>query len=266
MGLGPWEPWLWSRRATEDAEAGTEGASGAAGAWAELFEPLDSPAGTLPAADPGRPRLPSEPGWARNMLGIALCTQFVFRPSARMREILDGYARSCGWNDLEPALGIHVRRGDAASEDISRNTRPSYPLETYLEAADRMRALYGYRKIYLSTESEGEIERARQLRPEFEIISLVHDRGVFPKIADTSEFIEHRALRDRSIVEPIANSTIADLHFLGRCRAFVGTFNSEFSMLALMLCIGNNGALVPYINLVRRHDMAHIDGKLEYRQ
>ena len=43
----------------------------------------------------------------------------------------------------------------------------------------------------------------------------------------------------------IVTSAIADLWFLQQCEAFVGTFNSEFSMLAWLLCVGHHGYRVP---------------------
>ncbi len=152
----------------------------------------------------------------------------------------------------EPMLGIHVRRGDAATTDLRRATRRSFLLEDYLSKADIICEQSDISVIYISTESEEEIERARRLRPQYRIFALHYDRSVFPRISETSTFIEDLALEDPTVIEPIIHSALSDLYFLQNCNAFIGTFNSEFSVLAWLLCIGTNGHLIPYINLHRR--------------
>ena len=169
-----------------------------------------------------------------------------------------------GWEDDEPTIGIHIRRGDAATENLDKQTRPSYQLEEYLAAADEMSSRYGFQTVYLSTESKPEIERARQLRPQYRIISQQYDRDFFPRIADTPVFIEDLALSDPSVVEAIVNSAVVDLWFLQHCSAFIGTFNSEFSVLAWLLCLGHHGSFVPYENLSRTSVLEDYQGNLEF--
>jgi hypothetical protein len=88
---------------------------------------------------------------------------------------------------------------------------------------------------------------------------------VFPRINEASGFIETVAFEDPSVIEPLVHSAIADLWFLQRCRAFIGTFNSEFSVLAWLLCIGHHGHVVPYVNLAKRSDVEPWQGGLEFR-
>ena len=59
-------------------------------------------------------------------------------------------------------------------------------------------------------------------------------------------------------------SALADLYFLSRCRAFVGTFNSEFSMLGWLLCIGCNRHVVPYRDLTTFDRMRSFQGNLDF--
>lgn len=66
------------------------------------------------------------------------------------------------------------------------------------------------------------------------------------------------------MIERLVNSAIADLWFLQHCSAFIGTFNSEFSMLAWLLCIGHHGYFVPYVNLSTTSVLEVYQGVLEF--
>jgi hypothetical protein len=137
-------------------------------------------------------------------------------------------------------------------------------LEEYLSEADELCQKYNIKTLYLSTESELEVQRAQKLRPQYRILSLPHDRNIFPQIADSNEFIERRSLRDPSCIEALVTSALADLHFLARCSGFIGTFNSEFSVLAWLLCFAENKHLVPYINMTPRNALAYNQSNLEF--
>ena len=234
--------------------------------WPTYFLALTQPSEGAEAAPMPCPRPPWLRGAAKAgaILRIAACTCYAFRPNAHTRRVLEQWQAQMGWDEEEPKAGIHLRRGDAASEDLRKQTRRSYPLEAYLATADRLCRRYGLRAVYLSTESEREVERARRLRPRYRWLWLPHDRGVFPRIGETSAFIEHVAFGDPSVIEPLVHSAIADLWFLQRCGAFIGTFNSEFSVLAWLLCIGHHGHVIPYVNLAKRSDVEHWQGGLEF--
>ena len=161
------------------------------------------------------------------------------------------------WPDSKRlVLGIHIRRGDAASADSgggnpSKSTRKSFGLESYLQTADMMCERYGIRDIFLGTESRAEIERAIRLRPGYRFLTLDYDRSIFPDISNSSEFIEDLALDHPEFARELAVSAILDLAFFCECGAFIGAFNSEFSVLAWLLMVGSRGYLVPYISLSR---------------
>jgi hypothetical protein len=195
---------------------------------------------------------------------MAVCTAYAFRLNDQMNAVMEEFKLRSGWDDTEPKIGIHLRRGDAATGDLEKQNRSSYSLEAYLAHADEISERYGITTIYLSTESEAEIRRAKELRPQYRVLSLDHDRNFFPNIADSTLFIEDLAWEDHSVIEPIVNSAIADLWFLQHCSAFIGTFNSEFSVLAWLLCIGHHGSLVPYVNMSPIREFEGNQGDLEF--
>jgi hypothetical protein len=263
-GRPPWRPWLWSRIPRAQLPNVDRGIDDPELAWPAYFQHLNhSSKGVAPTDAPAPARGPD--CVKERVLRMAACADYAFRLNEHMAGVIDDFKVRSGWDDTEPKIGIHLRRGDAATEDLGETTRPSYPLEKYLEVADTICERHGIRTIYLSTESETEVQRAHELRPQYRVLSLDHDRDIFPRIADTSIFIEDLALADHSAIEPIVNSAIADLWFLQHCSAFIGTFNSEFSMLAWLLCIGHHGCFVPYVNLSEIAELEAYQGVLEFR-
>jgi hypothetical protein len=181
----------------------------------------------------------------------------VFSPSdpvlARIRELKE----AVDWPPPNrPVLGIHIRRGDAASAEAAadapeKSTRKSFPLVKYLEAADKICERYGIRDIFLATESREEIARAAHLRPQYRFLWLDYDRSIFPDIRTSSQFIEDLALDHPDRAKALAATAILDLYFFCECHAFVGAFNSEFSVLGWLLTTGARGHLVPHVSLSR---------------
>jgi hypothetical protein len=265
-GRGQWNPWLWSRIPRGQLDNLSAAQDDSARAWPTFFVAPDAPVSPPFGARPARPAW-RQPGGrrTRRILETGACISYAFRLNPHMQAVVADHASRIGWRDGEPKLAIHLRRGDAASEDLQKQTRASWSLEDYLVEADRLCERYGLSTIYLSTESQSEIEKAKTLRPQYRFLSLDHDRSVFPRLADTASDMEVVALKDPSIVEPIVNSAIADLYFLGRCDAFLGAFNSEFSVLGWLICIGEKGYIMPYKDLVPRMKLHYYQARLDFR-
>jgi hypothetical protein len=247
-----WHPWLWSR--TGQAGADARFAADAARAWGEFFRmPGDHDDNRGELSQPPRAQLPALHRQVERVLKLAAATRYIFRPTATIEAQVAAHKHATGWPAAPvPVLGMHVRRSDAASSEPggpSRSTRPSFALLAYLEAADQLCAAYGIRHIFLASESAVEIERARTLRPQYTFLSLPHDRAIFPDIAATKQFVEYLALASPDRARAIATSAILDLRMFCDCTAFVGAFNSEFSVLAWLLTLGSRGHVIPYVSL-----------------
>lgn len=253
-----WSPWLWSRG--DSGEGLASAAPDAAVAWGSYFnQPVDSKACAARRVPPPRSLRVTEAPFRRShlerLLKVAVATSHVFEPVEAIRCDADARRKRMAWpTNGQPVLGIHVRRGDAAVSQgkvysPQNSTRASFPLEEYLRAADIVCARYGIRHIFMATEATEEIVRARRLRPQYRFLSLEHDRSIFPDLATSPRFIEETTFEHPERARRLAMSAILDLYFLGECHAFVGTFNSEFSVLAWQLMVGRRGHLVPYISL-----------------
>lgn len=246
-----WHPWLWSRTGTPDIDANI---GDAAAAWRVLFQPWPSGAarhhrdlpllGSVAAYDGAE---------VERVLKLAVATRAVFQPAEQIEAELAALKAAIGWPPPHvPVLGLHVRRSDAASAEAdgpARSNRQSFPSSAYLEAVDRVCEGTGIRHVFLATESTIEIARARESRPAYVFLALPHDRTLFPDITVSRRFIEHLVMAQPERARALATSAILDLRLLSECRAFVGAFNSEFSMLAWLLAIGSHGHLIPYVSL-----------------
>lgn len=249
-GRNQWKPWSWSRiprgqlhnvgRNIDDINLG----------WTLYFQHLNTPSpGSAPP--PGvEPKAPRSRVDQHRLLAFALCHGYAFRLSPEVQSAVDAWKVEMGLEPDRRMLGIHVRRGDTASDDLTQTSgRKVLPLEAYLAHADLLCARYDLDAIYLSTDSQAVVERAALLRPKYQFFSLPHDRGFFPRIDLDRIVIEAAALRDPSIVEPIVTSALADLYFLQHADALIGTFNSNFTLLAWLLGVARNGFVMPYLNM-----------------
>ncbi len=250
-----WQPWLWSRTGARAIDAPLAG--DAALAWRELFMPPDHASTMSESTEPatvGRSGLYA-PALVEQVLKLAAATRHVCRPVDAIEADLAAHKRSLGWPEPgTPVLGMHVRRSDAASTEASgpaQSNRPSFPVTAYLDAADRLCTANGIRHIFMASESAVEIERARELRPQYTFLSLPYDRGLFPEIGTEKRFIENGVLDHPERARPLALTAVMDLRLFCDCSAFVGAFNSEFSVLAWLLATGSRGHLIPYVTLSR---------------
>jgi hypothetical protein len=198
---------------------------------------------------------PFNVSYLKRVLEIAVATKYTFSPVDSLLLQVEALKQKMQWPGKdEQVLGVHIRRGDAATSDEGTHTpqkatRISFPLAAYLDAADVLCNTYQIHHIYLATESMEEIERAKRLRPQYKFLFLEHDRSIFPAIASSNQFIEDLALDHPERVRALTMSAILDLCFFCECHAFIGTFNSEFSILVWLLVIGTRGHVVPHVSL-----------------
>jgi hypothetical protein len=254
-----WNPWLWSRN--RDYQVQEDKLNDTAKAWNIFFKHPSIMETT--GKDLARPQI-SRLRHADNQLNVsdlkrvlevAAATKYVFSPVDSILDQAESLKQKMRWpGKNEQVLGIHVRRGDAATSDSDTNTpqkatRTSFPLAAYLDTADAIISKYKIRYIYLATESIEEIERAKRLRPHYNFLFLEHDRSIFPNIASSNQFIEDLAFDYPERIRAFIMSAILDLYFFCECHAFIGTFNSEFSLLAWLLAVGTRGYVVPYVSL-----------------
>lgn len=250
-----WSPWLWAR----GSFAAGQPADDCAVAWSRLFR---WPVATVASGGrwPEPPPLPARLGpYSRRelarLLEVAAATRYACTPVPSLARELDAACDAIGWPAAPTrVLGVHLRRGDAAAASAdgavpAAATRRSFSLDDYLAEVDAICLATGITHVFMATESDDELALARRRRPQYRVLAHRHDRSVFPDLRVSKQFIEDLALDRPDLVPHLVRSALADLRAFGRCHAFVGAFNSEFSMLSWLLAIGTRGHLVPYVSL-----------------
>ena len=135
-----WSPWVWAR-SSDGMKAGAS--HDAAQAWNELFQNPPATSGGAAAIAARRLAHPafSEPPFSASLtekiLKLAAATCYVFTPTQPISDCIQELKAQMNWPDPSerPVLGIHIRRGDAASADAAASvptisTRRSFALES----------------------------------------------------------------------------------------------------------------------------------------
>jgi hypothetical protein len=154
------------------------------------------------------------------------------------------------------SVTMHVRQGDSCdytlehevsnmdqyfSEGESGN-RPCFSVEVYMQRLHQLRVMYNVRRVYLTTDSDAMIERAKK-EHEFNWIYLNSSRQAFDKKFSD---IESRGT-DMNYVAYF--STIADIQLMRFGDIFLGAFTSQLSKLGFYLMCGHKMRLPPFVSL-----------------
>ena len=180
--------------------------------------------------------------------------------------------------DSGPAIGMHIRRGDACRRwaedegdmDFDQGGRPCWKMGVYMRAAMQFRRLYNASRIILATDSDCVVQHEiHRYTDDFQFTYIEYNRtetgGVINgRGCDTDDFshrdgevrggaeeakyfIEHRPLTDTTRAELFA-SAYADYALMARdADMFVGAAISSFLQIGLFANIGTRGVVPPYI-------------------
>lgn len=175
--------------------------------------------------------------------------EFLLRPNEDLRKYIDNVSHSL----REPAIGMHVRRGDACPEGEgnadTRHTlkgRICQPLQKYMAHARRLRDKYQIKRLFLATDSPQIIERvSHEYTHEFDIV--VQQNAIRrEQSAYLNDLLKEHKL---PMYAQEARSLAVDLLMLSKCSAFVGTFTSNVDRIAYALMANRHDKLPPYISL-----------------
>jgi len=89
---------------------------------------------------------------------------WLLRPNATFAKHLQRLKDISQWEARRPILGLHVRLGDVCTR--ARGNRYCDDLDTYMEKVKEMANLYGYKSIFLATDSADVVTNTSQY-PEF---------------------------------------------------------------------------------------------------
>lgn len=172
---------------------------------------------------------------------VARLYKRIFRPGpaleARIKKTMD----SLDFEAHRPILAIHMRGTDACA-DKARHYRKCQDLADFMQHADTMKRLYGFKSILLTTESSVYVEQAKNF-PDWKFL-------INPNINRTSDdtLFEFRNKTTDDMIGDFADY-VEDLTLFAQADGMIGKFTSTFERIALPLSYGLKGCAVPYYSL-----------------
>lgn len=185
---------------------------------------------------------------------IAMTTAHLLAPSHSLRARIDAEARALGLDDAQQrgggVLAMHVRRGDSCSDP--RRFRRCGNISEYAHAAAMLSARYGYKALFLMTDSE-EVQQA--MPAALVAAGWPQDAPVLAR-ADATRAAAYRqkpieSVMASGLLEPWAelHGLLIDLHLASRCDGLVGKFTSNLDQIALALMWASARCARPYLSL-----------------
>jgi hypothetical protein len=244
LNMGNWYPWLWARERNELSGnfSNKEG-------WGYYFTSFLPQQQSIPISS--KENNPQPPPEHLCIFFIYLsCLRYTFQFNMNYQQILSDYKTQMNWPDSSRILAMHIRRGDSCTSDGSITVRQFFTLEQYLEKADKMCSEVGYEYIYISTDSNEEIEKMKQARPEWKLLFLPIDRSQFYRMKDKTVDIEVACCLEPHRIPFTVDTGLADLFFISQCQGYISTISiSEFSRCGWFLQMAEQEHITPYINM-----------------
>jgi hypothetical protein len=171
-----------------------------------------------------------------------------------------------------PSVSMHVRHGDAChvrrKKKNERETtergwyglggRPCYEPEVYMAELERLRTMYGVRRVYLATDSSDMLRMVQQDK-KYEWVYLNASRDAL-KVDSGGTFIEQRLPFLKEDVhknthggpfsiqelELVSLGAASDVVLMSQGDIFIGTSGSVFSRVGYYAMLGEQGTIVPF--------------------
>lgn len=235
-----WHPWIWSRGLVQGNYSNQEG-------WEQYFDSFSKKAQSFQII--GEIERPPDDTFVF-YLNLA-CILYTHQFSEKYRNEINEYARQLKWPTTK-VLALQIRRGEIASKKGEHiYDRPYIPLENYIERTDLfLKNNPDFTHIYISTDSDEEIENIRMLRPQWNLIILPIDHSKFYRCTGNNVDVEGYVMADISRIPFVTGTAMADMYFMGQCQGIVGTMtNSAFARLAFFLQMANQEMVVPYYDM-----------------
>lgn len=258
LNRGNWYPWLWARGRISDNYTNFDG-------WQFYFDSFTSNHKGI--IDNGNDSSKSnnmeiiEPPQNLKLFFIHLaCVKYTFQLNIKYITLMNNYKLQMQWPDNSKILAVQIRRGETCTKDGKKTDREFFKLEEYIETIQTMIDNNKYEYIYISTDSNEEIDKIQKIKPNWKLLYLPIDRTKFFRMIDDAPMITNthaipQDLEDSCRLYPesipfIVDSGLADLYFISQCQGYISTISvSEFSRCGWYLQMATQSQLCPYINL-----------------
>jgi hypothetical protein len=239
--MGDWYPWLWARGRIDSNFTNFEG-------WSYYFDSFTAKSSTSIQNTLISPMKP--PDNLVLFFCYLSCIKYVFQLNEIYKSQMVDYKTRMMWPTESKILAVQIRRGETCTKDGSMTDRPFFHLDAYIRAIEKMLDENQYDYIYISTDSDREIDELHRLRPEWKLLYLPIDRSQFFRMNEKPVDLEVFCTLEPDRIPFIVDTGLADLFFISQCQGYISTISvSEFSRCGWFLQMAEQGRLTPYINM-----------------
>ena len=255
---GDWYPWLWARGRLE-----TQNYSNIEG-WQYYFKSFTNQHSLITpnALSQSTNNLLPPPDNIKLFFIYLACLKYTFQLQDNYIQLMNDYRKQMQWPDISSAkiLAVQIRRGETCTKDGSKTDREFFPLSYYIQKIELLLRNNNYEYIYISTDSNEEIDKIKECKPEWKLLYLPIDRQQFFRMHDNANKnnrdlhiatdLEDSCRQYPESIPFIVDSGLADLYFISICNGYISTLGeSEFSRCGWYLQMAEQGILTPYIDV-----------------
>ena len=195
-------------------------------------------------------RLPQQ--WLRHgrFWLISQVLHFLTQPNAVLRRVLARARAQLRFDDHQPVLALHVRKGDAC-----KHRGECRGLNAFMPHVQRMLSAYSYRSVFLATPSMDVIlETARYPNITWLYVNRTSRRATNAQSAlDSNRLVRlEDGLLRRDLLDPVLEwqDTLVDIYLMAESQGLVGAFSSSAARLAYsLMSAGPTGCAKPFISV-----------------
>lgn len=253
---GDWYPWLWARGRIEHKNySNIEG-------WQYYFKSFTNKASLKPIIQDNTTSELIQPPENLKLFFIYLaCIKYTFQLQDNYIQLMNDYRKKMQWPDISSKiLAVQIRRGETCTKDGSKTDREFFPLSYYIEKIETLVRYNAYEYIYISTDSDEEIDKIKAYNPNWKLLYLPIDRQQFFRMHENADKnnrnlytaidLEDSCRQHPESIPFIVDTGLADLYFISLCQGYISTIGeSEFSRCGWYLQMAEQGILTPYIDV-----------------
>jgi hypothetical protein len=264
---GNWYPWLWARgRLSNENYSNIEGWQYYFKSFTQNHEPLHTSMNNSPNDSHNtaiESALAHPPENLKLFFIYLACIKYTFQLNDKYVKLMSEYREQMQWPELDASskiLAVQIRRGETCTKDGSKTDREYFPIDYYIQKIELLMQHNKFNYIYISTDSDEEIDKIKAYNPNWKLLYLPIDRKKFFRMQDNANFKQENRhiaidLEDSCRQYPesipfIVDSGIADLYFISMCHGYISTISeSEFSRCGWFLQMATQSTLTPYIDV-----------------
>ena len=256
---GDWYPWLWARGRLENQNySNIDG-------WQYYFKSFTnqhSPIITHSQIANSSSNSTPPPENLKLFFIYLACLKYTFQLQDNYIQIMNDYRKKMQWPEISSSkiLAVQIRRGETCTKDGSKTDREFFPLSYYIDKIETLLRNNDYEYIYISTDSNEEIDKIKECKPKWKLLYLPIDRQQFFRMHDNANKnnrdlhiatdLEDSCRQYPDTIPFIVDSGLADLYFISICNGYISTIGeSEFSRCGWYLQMAEQGILTPYIDV-----------------